>query len=603
MPTVFHPDHVALDKLFTTETQFIIPEYQRPYSWQSLGKSDRNNQINQMWDDLWAFFLDERKDNKEYFFGSMVVIEPELRLLQVVDGQQRVTSLTLLFAAMHWFLEQQLERAENGSVEQGLRKRLQRGINKLEGVIYNEEGSDLVPTLKIKIERAVESGCDYNDILNRAVRGEDISTVPKLESKYKTIAKRYFANRDFFLKQLEACFLGDDGTFSEKHFLEFNKFFSFLLTRVAIVTIKTQDFDTAFNIFEILNNRGLPLTNKDLLRNFIISQFSGAGQTDGAQRWEHLDERYALTDDFIGRFIESTNGKQQRYSAFNDLKARYEAHYTDQVGKPKFLAFYEDMERNLIYYTLIDEPDNQTSDIELANAIKFIGRLGNVRYSTNLMMALFRHYDCKGVGKTEPAVLGFLRDYQQYALYTILSEGSRYSSKRVYESIRNILEGEVGQARNRFKLETRDERRKLVKLLNGKLDNTIGRLLIAGYIWHQQALSGEDVVKQRLDYERCSLEHIIPQKPGNRSRWVTDFPSTFRKEFTLKLGNMTLLTTRRNASAGARDFAEKKKIYKKTELSLTRELASVDELTPKFIEKRHKLIVAGLRAHLGLSTE
>lgn len=72
----------------------------------------------------------------------------------------------------------------------------------------------------------------------------------------------------------------------------------FLQTRVAIVLIKTTDFDTAYSIFEILNNRGLPLSNTDLFRNFVINRFAEQTREDGAALWYRLEDEYALTEEF-----------------------------------------------------------------------------------------------------------------------------------------------------------------------------------------------------------------------------------------------------------------------------------------------------------------
>ena len=100
---MFTPTHRSLDQIFEPGATYLVPAYQRPYSWESLGKSDQNNQVNRMWDDLWGFF-EESPPDKEYFLGSMVIIARGLRTSEVIDGQQRLTTVSLLFAAMRCFL-------------------------------------------------------------------------------------------------------------------------------------------------------------------------------------------------------------------------------------------------------------------------------------------------------------------------------------------------------------------------------------------------------------------------------------------------------------------------------------------------------------------
>ena len=60
------PEHKVINDLFAREVKYIIPEYQRPYSWDCLGKSDKNNQVNAMWDDLYSYFQEGKRDT--YFF-------------------------------------------------------------------------------------------------------------------------------------------------------------------------------------------------------------------------------------------------------------------------------------------------------------------------------------------------------------------------------------------------------------------------------------------------------------------------------------------------------------------------------------------------------
>lgn len=189
MPNVFRPEHSALDNIFAQNMQFIIPEYQRPYSWQAEGKSDRNNQINQMWEDLWAFFK-EMDGDKEYFLGSMVIIERKLRTLEVVDGQQRLTSLVLLFSAMRCFLERRLAAAGEEALAPELRPYVERARNKLGELVYNETSIGFAPTLKVKIARS--AGYDFDAVLGEAAGCKDksvIGSISKGDTRFDEIAR------------------------------------------------------------------------------------------------------------------------------------------------------------------------------------------------------------------------------------------------------------------------------------------------------------------------------------------------------------------------------------------------------------------------------
>jgi hypothetical protein len=582
----FTTTHSSLEELFGADKTYAIPAYQRPYSWRSIGKTDQNNQVNRMWDDLWGFFADNDKE-KEYFFGSMVVIQKEARVFEVVDGQQRLTTLALLFGAMRCFIDTHCKAEELKSFRDD-------SLSTLRKILYNSSGVALIQTLKVKIRRA--TGYDYNEVLERAVKCEPASAIT--DPQYAEIAERYFENRDYLRDRLEAAFL-TDGIFTIADAERFNQFFSFLYVRVAIVLITTASFETAFMIFETLNNRGLPLSNVDLLRNFLLEKLSEAKEPDAAAMWTAL-EKDALTEEFMGRWVESWRAQQQRSSAFNDLINTYDDEKTFQSipGKPRVRKFYETIQRDLRYYSLIADPLARVENRAIRNKIRFLRVAGNERYSSNLMLALFRYLDYDG--KESAPALEFLIAYQRWLVHVLLAPSMRFSNGNIYKSIGLIRSGDIEGAKAIFSLGV-DDAAKLSDYLGGEhRDNGTAKLLLAEYVWHEEA-QVHDVVTQELRWPEASLEHIIPQNPDAKSRWVKDFPKAFRKDFTYRLGNMTLVTHKMNSSAKNYEFATKKGHYKKTFLQLTKELAALDVLTPQYIKQRHERIVAGLRAALGLA--
>lgn len=584
--TVFSPSHSALDNIFAAETTYIIPAYQRPYSWQALGKSDKNNQVNQMWEDLWSFF-EENPDDKEYFLGSMVVIENKRRQFDVIDGQQRLTTLSLLFAAMRCFLR---ELSDVDPETEIFRKE---AISRLEQLLFNRVGIGLVQEMKVRIQRA--SGYDFDAVLAAAIQCD--KGVKVEDPRYREVANRYFENRNYFADRLREQFLAG-GRFTVEVATRFNAFFTFLYTRVSIVLITTVDFETAYFIFETLNNRGLPLTGRDLLRNFIIKELAEAKHPDPGEAWVVLERDFALTEDFIGRWVESTKAAQQRTSAFNEMVSIYGDSFRDSPGKAKAVAFYEKLRRDLEYYSLIVEPETRISSLVVRNKVNLIYRMGNERYSTNLLLALFRHYEYDGEENDE--IADFLTSYERWMLHVLLAPGVRFSNSNVYRAIRELKDKSPAKAKDAFAL-SGEQLQMLLDVLDGDmLENDTAKLLIAAYVWHEEVAHRDDVATQRLDFDRATLEHIIPQTPDKKANWLRDFSPKFRKEYTYKLGNMTLLTGKMNSGARNFDFSKKKQIYKKTLLPITRELAGLPGITPHDIEERHKRIVAGIKDELGL---
>lgn len=129
----------------------------------------------------WGFFADNDRE-KEYFFGSMVVIQKEARVFEVVDGQQRLTTLALLFGAMRCFIDKHCKAKELKSFTATTHSR------RYESSCTAYAGVALVQTLKVKIRRA--TGYDYNEVLERSVKCEEASAIT--DPQYAEIAGRYF---------------------------------------------------------------------------------------------------------------------------------------------------------------------------------------------------------------------------------------------------------------------------------------------------------------------------------------------------------------------------------------------------------------------------
>lgn len=576
---VFTPEHKSINDLFVRDVKYIIPSYQRPYSWESIGKNDTNNQINNMWNDFYKFYVEKDTDTQEYFFGSIVVHKDKSQAFQVVDGQQRLTSLLLLFASMKCFLLKAKNVMEVDYIGQ-LTFFIEKSVGTINDTLYNNESLSLTPTLKVKIER--EGQYNFDEVLNEAINCDPKSNLSiGFDTRNKNTANRYFKNRDYFTEKLDGIFLDEEtGRFTFEKAQEFDAFWKFLRTRISIVLIQTMNFNTAYRIFEVLNNRGLPLTNVDLFRNFLISRLTNNAE----KRWHHLEESYNLSNDFLGRFTESVKGSQLQKSSFNEVVD----YYNDlKVVGSKIDAFYEEIEQNLYYFTLITNENNIT-DKPIHYEVKFMRLLGHERYTINYLMSLFRFFNYDGGANNE--LLNHLKLYTRLRLYTLLKPYKRVSSSPIYKVIRDLNNNLYDESKEHLSL-TPSEIDELGYLIRGNIyDNGFGRLLIVKFIFETYLQNRDDMVEQELLYNKVTLEHIIPQNPEEGSNWVSDFSKDFREEYTYRLGNFTLLTTKMNSKAKNYDFSKKKEEYKKTSLSITRDLM-VDNINENYIIDRHKMII------------
>lgn len=595
MEVKFTPEHKVINDLFAREVKYIIPEYQRPYSWDCLGKSDKNNQVNAMWDDLYSYFQDGKRDT--YFFGSMVLIGNGNRVYRVIDGQQRLTTTVLLFAAFKCFALN--VKASLNHDQQELLEFTNAVITEVDDLIFDKRRFGVVPLeKKVKIEKS--GNFDFDEILHQAI---DCGSFNKeafkgVKPEQVIIAERYFKNKDYFVEKLQDCFL-TNGKFTLENAEKLNKFIDFVKNHVSVVRILTDSFEIAYHIFEILNNRGLPLSNKDLFRNFMIREFdalknegSQYSSVDPTEKWTELESNFEIRDDFLGRWVESINARQQQFSAFNDLKEIYERQYQDQFPKKKIELLYADIARDLGYFSTITNADVQNPFLKAK--LKVLLNAGNSRYTLNFLLALWRKFE-----GNEDKVFSFVNAYEIFLLHKSLA--GRFVSGPVYSAIVSIKEkGEDSDAVEILAPKYEQERLSM-ELIVENLDNEAGKLLISKWVWLNEAKTeNDDVVRQELFFDKASLEHIIPQNPEKTSNWAKDFSDSFKKEYTYRLGNMTLLTGRQNSTARNFDFQKKKQIYAKTKLPATHELVNLNNINEQFIIDRHERVVQDILEDLGI---
>ena len=585
--STFSPEQKPLSDLFN-ERIYAIPSYQRPYSWDCEGKNDKNNQVNAIWDDLIEAYKDAPNDI--YFLGSMVVIGKLTDdYYQVVDGQQRLTTLVLLFTAVKCFVK---SVTQNNKIDVKLSNKIPNLINTIDRFVFQLEDADIdEPQIKkLMIDKSDYESFDYDAYLRQSMECIPLKSVffdKNATEEQKEIASRYFKNRDYFTEQFHLNFLHKDHLHKE-NYDNLIKFVKYLRTRVSVVQIRAEEFGTAHQIFEILNNRGLPLSNKDLFRNFIIREFFQSKKEkekkNATKYWHDLDTQYNLDSDFLSRYIESKHGEKQRQSAYNVIEIIYKKDFKQNIGN-----LYDDIKTYLNIYTNIAKLDFNNKKIE--NTIESILETGNNAITVSFLMSIFKNIT------DEKLILDYLSLYERYVLYLEISNKKRFKAAILYEAIANLNAKKV-QPLEAFTLSDA-EKKEFRAALNNDFDknsNDIARLFLARYVWY--FTNEDDTVNADLVYDKCTLEHIIPQQPEQNTNWLKDFSKEFRNDFTYKLGNMTLLTQKMNSAAKNYDYSKKIMIYKKTLLTMTSSLPDV--ITENTIRERHNEIVNGILEDLKL---
>lgn len=240
------------------ENRFVIPEYQRPYAW-------GDDEVVTLFDDLWQFSIERNEPNgpKTYFLGSIVSFENTNGEKEIIDGQQRITSLFLLLRAVY----AKLEGEETKS------KEVQNFISKIKPALWLEDemtGDVDKSQILLRSEVVTDQG---NEILKNILQNGVAS--PKAKDNYSK-------NFNKFIELYE-----------EKAKTSPNQIYQFivsLLNYSILLPISADSQDTALTIFSTLNNRGLPLSDADIFKSLLYKQLSTEEKKSFVNKWKELDK-------------------------------------------------------------------------------------------------------------------------------------------------------------------------------------------------------------------------------------------------------------------------------------------------------------------------
>lgn len=252
----FKPKKEFISKLLGDEgVSFVIPEYQRPYRWDI-------EECETLWSDIEEVFGDGENID-EYFLGSIVAHQNENGELEIIDGQQRITTLTLLFRAFYQHLS-----SEKANVKQS----------------YLENFGKCI--WEYDLDYGLRFDCCH--LSSRIITEQDneilkyvLNEVIELEQLHK-MTSRYAKNFIFFYNKLSA--------FKSERALQWESFCKMFLQKKFFVLLVTCDSqESAMTIFNTLNSRGLPLSNADILKGYIYKQVEN--KLNFALQWKELETK------------------------------------------------------------------------------------------------------------------------------------------------------------------------------------------------------------------------------------------------------------------------------------------------------------------------
>ena len=511
---------------------FVIPEYQRPYAW-------GEDEVQTLFDDIWEFTTNGvggSESNRTYFLGTVVSFENDQKDQEIIDGQQRITSLFLLLRAIYTMLsssDTKTKEAEN------FIKQIEPAIwrtNKLTGEVDYS---------KILITSRVMNN-DGNEVLRRLL--ETGVADPKSKDNY---SQNYIK----FLNMLNDA--------AKENPLMIYEFIYVILNQAILLPITADSQDTALTIFSTLNDRGLQLSDADIFKSKIYNHLEADQKNQFIKKWQDLDEKTAN----IGESIQ-----QLFYYYMFYLRAIEGDNKTTTPGVRKYYAgsnnkylklFSEDLMDNLATIASLWRVVNKHEEVEgeswsnnktICKILDVLTSYPNEFWKYPVVIYYLSHKDKESF---ESCFEKFLKKLTIELLTNYLNVPAISAVK---SEILKLNVEIIASLKPKFEFKEVDS-----AILEARIRNphrNAVRMLLKILSYNQQA--------ELLPY-KWEIEHILPQKW--QTAYFLDESEDIIKEKIEHIGNKLPFEKKLNIIAGNGYFDKKKEEYSKSSIAITKEMS------------------------------
>lgn len=548
----------SLAKIFSDDYVFTIPGYQRPYAW---GKE----QAQELLDDLLGALAtapEQLNEAAPYFLGSIVLIKAESSPdATVVDGQQRLTTLTLLLSAIR-------ASVQDVAVQMGISKR-----------IY--EHGDVVSATQARYRLSLRER--DRDFFRQYVQHENgLSQLIELTSQLPDAQARIYNNAKVFMAGLAKLTQA-----------ELVRLVQFVITRCYLVTVATPDLDSAYRIFGVLNSRGLDLSATDILKAEVIGGITPNLRDTYTKKWE--DQEEDLGRDGFGELFSHIRMVYRRAKPQGTLLKEFKEHVTP-AARPH--AFVDDVLLPMAQaFSEISDADytSQKHAEQINEHLRWLNRLEFKDWVPPALVFFVRYRN-----QPEP-MLAFFQNLERLA-YSMLARKAGVNERiERFSNLTLAIEREQNLSLLQSPLQlTPLEQYETYSALNGPLYETHSPRAVATLMLRLDHLMSDGSASYQ--HEVVSVEHVLPQQPAPNSQWLTWVPDPLQhQQWVHRLGNLALLSRKKNSAASNYEFEKKKNAYFTKggicSFALTTEVLKHFEWTETVMQQRQEKMLKILETH------
>ncbi|HRO43505.1 MAG TPA: DUF262 domain-containing HNH endonuclease family protein [Flavipsychrobacter sp.] len=516
---------------------YTVPRFQRDYSWTEAE-----------WDDLWNDILTitDGDAHAGHYMGFLVFQSRDSKNFDVIDGQQRLTTMSVLILAVLGHLNKLIEQNSDANNNQIRQEQLRNSfIGYLDPVT-------LIARTKLTLNR-------NNDTLYQHYM-VPLEPLPKrnLKAPEHLMRKAY----DWFYERLSKLV-----NVEEQKGVFLAKLVEQVADKLFFTVITVADELNAYKVFETLNARGVKLSSTDLLKNYLFSIVHTQAADERElnildDKWEHLVGKLGSESfpDFLRTHWNSKNRFVRHAELFKRIREKVN-------NRQEVFDLVRNMERDADVYAALPSPEDSLWTPEQRKYVAEL-KLFGVRQLYPLLLAAYHKLQAVdfctllkvcSVITFRWNIIGSLSRSDQERIYTGVAEkitaGSLSNIREIVTELRSLyVKDEI------FKSAFAEKEIKTTQTRNKR----IVRYILAEIEKH---LSGADYY---FDSDTFNIEHILPENPADEWAEISDKE---HEQLVYRLGNMTLLKTSENRDIGNKPFFKKKETYAQSEFATTKKIA------------------------------
>ncbi|WP_412509043.1 DUF262 domain-containing protein [Roseovarius sp. SYSU LYC5161] len=555
MKQTIKAEEQELKRIFSDDYLFEIPAYQRPYSWTT-------EQTSELLDDLMVAMGsgDAMEEVSPYFLGSIVLIkDPNKALAKVVDGQQRLTTLTILFCVLRELSNETGSRSsldkyvcEKGDKFAGSEDRFRLSLRERDREFFRE---------KVQADGRLP-----------ALLKQDKATLTDSQ-------QRIHENANYLWLQL-----------SKLDQVSQDRLTMFLVQRCYLVVVAASDQNSAYRIFSVMNDRGLDLSPTDILKADIIGAMPETIRGSYTDQWEEIEEELGR-EDFKDLFAH-IRMVYVKSKARGNLNQEFRDGVLSRVNGRKFIdevltPFAE------VYQVVSRAAFESTRDADKVNSyLIHLSRLDNYDWVPPAIAFFNSNRD------EQPALEQFVRDLERLAYGLFILRANINDRINRYGAVLRSIENRDDLFDELSPLQlTPDEKSDILSALGGPIYLQT-RVRMPLLLRVDSLLADQGAT---YEHKVLSIEHVLPQNPAADSTWLKWFPDADERElWTHRLANLVLLSRQKNTQAQNYDFERKKKEYFQKKgvatFATTSQVLSEPEWNAKVLEDRQSTLLGKLKS-------